>query len=75
MAMLITSVAAIKAQCSPEGFKLFCQEEGIDPDHYEEPEEGVCVDKMDLYRYGAAEAAQNLAASVNTLKKACGLHA
>lgn len=71
--MLITSIAAIKAQTTEEGFKLFCKEQEIDPDNYTEPEEGICVDKMDLYRYGAAEAAQDLASSVKSFKRASGM--
>jgi hypothetical protein len=69
MAMLITSIASIKAQTTEEGFKLFCQEAGINPANYVEPEEGVCVDKMDLYRYGAGTVAQALAESVAAFQK------
>lgn len=73
MAMLITSIADIKSQATEEGFKLFCKEQGIDPANYKEPEEGVCVDKMDLYRYGAAEAARSLAKSVASFKHDVGM--
>jgi hypothetical protein len=73
MAMLITTIANIKSECTEEGFKMFCREQGIDPENYQEPEEGVCVDKMDLYRYGAATAAQSLANSVSALKAELGM--
>lgn len=67
MAMLITTIANIKASATPQGFLLFCQEQGIDAESYSEPEEGVMVGKMDLYRYGAAEAASDLNRSVRRL--------
>lgn len=67
MAMLITSIAIIKQQSTPEGFLLFCKENEIDPENYVEPEAGVCVDKMDLLRYGATTAAVDLAASVKSM--------
>jgi hypothetical protein len=73
MAMLITTIAKIKESCTEEGFKMFCSEQGFDPGNYQEPEEGVCVDKFDLYRYGAAAAAQSLSSSVNALKAEIGM--
>ena len=74
MAMLITTIANIKEQSSEAGFKMFCEEQGIDPENYAEPEEGVCVDKMALYRYGAAIAAKELTASVKSFKKSSGMN-
>ena len=65
--MIITSISKIKAQTT--GFNLFCKEEGIDPENHKEPEEGCCVDKMDLYRYGAYKAAQELQSSVDSFKE------
>jgi predicted HicB family RNase H-like nuclease len=70
MAMLITSIAKIRAAASPEGFSLCCREMSIDPDNYTEPEYGVMVSEDDLYRYSAATAAQDLRASVNAFIEA-----
>lgn len=70
MAMLITSIEYIKNQSTPEGFLLFCKENGVNPESYTEPEHGVCVDKMDMYRYGATAAAQNLTSSVRSMLSA-----
>lgn len=67
MAMLITSIRSMEAQCSPSGFKVFCQEQGIDPENYVEPEEGVCVDSLDLLRYGAVAEFVALKTSVRKL--------
>jgi hypothetical protein len=67
MSMLITSIKNIKEQSSTDGFMVFCIEQGIDPNNYVEPEFGVCVDKMDLWRYGAGKAALELSASVSTM--------
>ena len=69
MVMLITSIKQLRSKTTPEGFALFCKEEGIDPEKYVEPHEGICVDKMDLYRYGAVEEASNLNSSVKKIKK------
>jgi len=70
MAMLITSIKDIKDKSTPDGFLLFCQEEGVNPESYTEPEHGVCVGKMDMYRYGATAAAQDLASSVKSMLSA-----
>lgn len=67
MAMLITSIAIIKQQSTPDGFLLFCKENEIDPENYVEPAEGVCVDKMSLLRCGATAAAVDLSASVKSM--------
>ncbi len=67
MAMLITSIRKMEEQCSPNGFKLFCQEQGINPENYVEPEEGVCVDSLDLLRYGAKKEFVALKHSVRKL--------
>ena len=56
MAMLITSVAAVrKATVNNEaGWRLFCTDAGIDPENPQEPEHGmgVAIEKYDLARYG-----------------------
>lgn len=73
MAMLITSIAKIRECATPEGFALFCQEEGVSPETCIEPEEGVMVSEYDLYRYGAAGAARELRNSTDAFREAAGL--
>ena len=59
MSAVITSIAAVKEAATEEGFRLFCEERGIDPDAFAEPEEGVMIDSFDLLRYGMATGAAN----------------
>jgi len=67
MAMLITSVAEVREAASEKGWRLFCEEQGFDPENPGEPEEGVMIDKLDLLRYGMDEAYDDLVASVDDL--------
>ena len=59
MSMLITDLATVRKNASPEGLKLFYAEHELTPES-PEPEHGVCIDHMDLLRYGMKEDAHDL---------------
>jgi hypothetical protein len=67
MSAVITSIAAVKEAATEEGFRLFCEERGIDPDAFAEPEEGVMIDSFDLLRYGMDETHDELKADVEEI--------
>ena len=68
MAMLITTVDAVRKAASSKGWLLFCAEYDIDPDNPQEPDhgQGVCIDKYDLARFGMETEFVDLVSSVRT---------
>lgn len=72
MAMLITTIAAIKEEASRKDSGCSAKNRASTRIATSSPKK-VCVDKMDLYRYGALAAAQDLAASAQRLKRSCGM--
>lgn len=48
---LVTSIEKVRETATPDGFQLFCEENGIDAKNYVEPEEGLIIGSFDLLRY------------------------
>lgn len=67
MAMLITNVRQVWEQASELGWKMFCDEQAVDPNR-PDLDQDVMIDSFDLLRYEMSEAHRDLRASVNVMK-------
>ena len=72
MSALITNLASVRAQATPSGLVRFYAEQGFSPSS-PEPEFGVLIDEVDLYRYGMAKSAADTAQSLSELKAEIGI--